>query len=433
MLNLYTIKDIRKLAGKKVVLRLDLDTPVGEDGCVNSEEDKRLRVAIPTIKYLLKRKAEITIIGHRGRPNGRKDVNLTLAPVVERLKVLLGSKTKVSKEFHKSFETYNFLVSKFQVSVLENLRFDPGEELDNVRFVKRLSEFGDYYVCEAFASAHRKHASIHGLAKVLPSYAGLNFAREVSVLSKALKKPKRPLVLMFGGVKGQTKLKIVEKFIPRVDYILLGSALAVNFYHELGIKVGKSVRDVSLGNLVGKILERPKYSILEGSDKGSSEEILLDPENQTNDSLSIKKLRKRIILPFDVKVSSSDNPDKYKTKVVKVSKTEPLCLANESILDIGTQTISLYKEIIKRAGTVIWNGPMGLYEKKLFDEGTKEIAKAVAGFRGKGIVGGGDTEAAIEGEHIDFKRNIFVSTGGGAMLEFLLNPELPGIKNLIKK
>lgn len=427
-----------------MLLRLDLDLPLGDNGQVDPGEDRRLVASLPTVKHLLNQGAHLVIVGHMGRPGGQVVSELKLKPVVERLAKLLNIKTGIASEKIGGFDGYLFLSGnprkasprgKQEISIIENIRFWPGEELNSPQLAKDLSQLADVYVNDAFADCHRQHASIAGVTKYLPSYAGLNLVKEVEVLGKVLKRPARPLTIIIGGIKAMTKLRLVEKFIPRADYILIGSGTANNFYKVLGLSIGKSKVDPSLEEMVTSLIKRPQYKIIDQENSG----ILLNPSLTKNLSVKILKgLKKKIILPVDVVVGEYEDVVKHKKnqrkKIVSIRPNEKLTINKDQlILDIGLQTIKLYQEIIKRSKTIIWNGPMGLFEIPPFDRGTYAIAKSIAASYGKGIVGGGDTIAAIESEYIKLKQNMFVSTGGGAMLEFLLEPKLPGIKPLLAK
>ena len=432
---LQKIKNVTDLKGKRVLVRLDLDVPINEKGKVIEGEDIRLQYALPTLRYLIKNGAEITLMGHRGRPNGRMNKELSLIPVVERLAQLLGGQFYLKQKRIGDFDGFEFSVGKKIISVIENIRFYSGEIRNSARLGKALATFGDIYVNEAFGVSHREHASLCAVTNFLPSYAGIQMVKEIETLMPVIKKPKRPLTLIIGGVKAKTKLKLIEKFIPRADYILIGSALANNFYKELGFQMGKSVMDKQVESFVQNILDKPKYRILDQKSMG----VLLDPKRVENiDKALLRELQKRIILPVDVVVSEAGKVypkgriPSGDTKVVDPNK-KSLSPKAFAVFDIGERTIMLYKEIIKRSQTIVWNGPMGWFEQKPFNHGTYQIAQEVAGSKGKSIVGGGDTVASVMSEHIPFKQNTFISTGGGAMLEFLIDPKLPAIKPLIRR
>lgn len=431
---LQKLKDVTDLKGKRVLVRLDLDVPIGKNGKVIAEEDVRLQFALPTLRFLLKKGADITIVGHRGRPGGRMDKELTLAPIVERLAQLLGGQFYLKQKKIGTFDGFEFTVGRKVVSVIENIRFYGGEIRNAARLGKALAEHADIYVNEAFGVSHREHASVCAVTKYVPSYAGIQLVKEIETLMPVVKRPKRPLTLIIGGVKAKTKLQLIEKFIPRADYILIGSALANNFYKALGFKMGKSVMDKQVTAEVEKILAQPQYRILDKKAVG----ILLDPDRVTEiDKTLLADLKKRIVLPVDLVVSEAGKVypkgriPAGDTKIVDPS-TKTLSPHAYAAFDIGERTIMLYQEIIKRSQTIVWNGPMGWFEQKPFNHGTYQIANAVAGSKGKAIIGGGDTVAAVMSEHVPFRQNTFISTGGGAMLEFLIDPKLPGIKPLIR-
>ncbi len=442
-MELKSVKEIPKLKNKRVLLRLDLDVSVGSDGFIDDCEDARIKSALPSIEFLIKKNARITIVGHMGRPGGRVNGSLVLLPVVKRMATLLGesmnSKTSIEKTRLNDFDAYSLIIesSRMKIDVLENIRFFPGETRNHANLASKLATLADVYVNDAFAVSHRAHASINAITKKLPPYAGIQLIKEVKNLGKVLKRPPRPLTLIMGGVKAETKLKLIEKFLPRSDYVLLGSALANNFYSELGFEIGNSRLSLGVGSIVKRLISNPAYTIL--GDVGKN--ILINPDEVANpDIKTIKSLRKRIILPPDVVLGEMhdnkrlENNIRLPRRTVLVRADNPEISPHPySILDIGSVTVSLYKEIIKHSKTIIWNGPMGMFENEQYDYGTYQIAKSVAESKGRAIIGGGDTVTAVESDRIDFSRNTFISTGGGAMLEFLINPNLPGISPLIKR
>ncbi len=424
-MEIKSIKTVKNLKHKRVLIRLDLDIP--EDGYTNIVNHIRFINSLPVIRFLMRKKAHIYIIAHRGRPKGVKDTGLTLENVARALcRVLKGKSFQTVKL--DMFPAFYFDVSGVSIYVLENIRFFSGEERCSRVFAKSLSNLGDLYVNDAFGVSHRNHASVALLPYFLPAYAGVHLEKEFKVLSKVFEKPKRPLTIVFGGIKVKTKLSLIHHFLPRVDYILCGSGIAIQIYNALGFDVGKSYVDKESEKIAYKLIKKPYSSIL--SEK-SDFNILLDKKDlKISDWRYLNTLKNRILLPVDIKIGSKG----------KKGITKDVCWTNKSlspnshaILDIGPITINLYKAIIKRSGTIIWNGPMGMFEEAEYAEGSVAIAKEVAESRAKAIIGGGDTIDLIEGRHIKIKRNVFVSSGGGAMLEFLLNPNLPGIKPLIKK
>ncbi|PIS12534.1 phosphoglycerate kinase, partial [candidate division WWE3 bacterium CG09_land_8_20_14_0_10_47_33] len=325
-----------KVSGKKVILRADLDLPLRQasSGQVVVSDDTRLRALLPTLKFLLENKAQVLIIGHLGRPKGKKDPKLSLEPVAEKLSELSNSEIKLigSLEEAESFK---------KVVMLENLRFWPEEEKDDSVFAKKLASFGDLYVNDAFAASHREHASIVEIPKHLPAYAGLRLEEEVKELGSVLVKPERPLIFIIGGAKTETKKPLVPAFAKIADKVLLGGLL-----------------------MFSRELERIP----------------------------------NVVFPIDAK-------DAY---------------------DIGPKSVKFFTGIIKEAKTVVWNGPLGVWEKPRYARGTRMIAEELALLPGKTIAGGGDTIAALNASGLASKIS-YVSLGGGAMLEFLAGKKLPGL------
>lgn len=375
-MKLPDITKIKSLKGKRVVLRLDLNVPV-----VNGEvvDDFRIRKALPTVVFLKKSGAKVIILSHTGR--GKED---SLLPVSRYI-------TKTLKHFFitdfQSEEGGKTLGSmrNGDVAILENLRQNDGEKNKNVLFAKSLAALGDIYVNEAFAVSHRKDASIYLIPKYLPSYFGPLFCDEVENLSFAMHKHS-PFLFVLGGAKFETKMPLIQKYLKVADTVFVGGALANNFFKVLGYEVGDSLVDGA--------------------------------------HLSLKPIlkNKKLILPHDVIVSCPTG---------KCVKTPNEVLAGESILDSGPKTIALLAEQVKMAKFILWNGPLGNYEAG-YGEATLSLAHAVLGSRAKAVVGGGDTVAAIA-KCKTKKTNTFISTGGGAMLEFLAHGTLPGIDAIIKK
>lgn len=345
-----------KLAGKRVILRVDFNVPI-KNGKV--ADDFRIKKTLPTINFLKKKGAKVIIISHL--TDGK---NKSLAPVARYLGAPLLTRRGVWGEVEKKIAG----MRKGDILLLENLRKEKGEEKNDKNFAKKLAKLGDIYVNDAFSASHRSHASIVGIPKYLPSYAGLLFEEEFKNLSHAFK-PTHPFLLILGGVKFGSKLGVLEKFVKIADKIFVGGALANNFFWADKIDIGKSVLDKSVD--IKKFLKNPK-----------------------------------IIVPIDVKRK------------------------NSTILDIGPLSIKELGILIKEAKFILWNGPMGNFEIKGFGKGTIATAKAIVKSRAKSIIGGGDTIAAIDKAKIPLNKFSFVSTAGGAMLEFLAKGTLPGIKAL---
>ncbi|MCX6708918.1 MAG: phosphoglycerate kinase [Candidatus Woesearchaeota archaeon] len=367
------------VAGKIVIVRVDFNVPL-KDGKIT--DDKRIRAVLPTIEYLRKKKARIVLISHLGRPDGKVADDLRLAPVADRLSKLL--KYPVHYEPDCIGSDVEFAVRglhESDVLLLENLRFYPEEEADDAGFAQKLAVLAEVYVNDAFAVSHRAHASVHAIAKFLPSYAGFLLEKEVKMLSSLLKSPKHPFIAIMGGAKVSDKIGVIESLLKKVDAVLIGGAMMFTFYKALNYEVGKS-----------------KFE----ADKIALAKSLLKNSN------------KKIVLPTDVVLS-----DKRVVPADKMPK-------NSAGFDIGPETRAIYAEMIKEAKTVFWNGPMGLFEQKPFDRGTLAVAKAMSECRGVTVVGGGDSVSAIEKANLE-KKFSHVSTGGGASLEFLEGKKLPGI------
>lgn len=370
-----TIRDIKNLKGKRVVLRLDFNVPI-----VNGKPVETMRIdrAIPTIEYLVKKKAKVIILSHIG-----KDAKESLKPVVRYL-----SKT-LSVGFVPDFRTPEARavvehLPEGGVVLFENLRLDDRELKNDATFAKHLASFGDLYVNDAFAVSHRTHASVVGITKYLPSYAGLLIADEIKNLSGALS-PKHPFLFILGGAKFETKLPLLKKFLKIADKVFVGGILANDFLQDSGFEIGTSVTD---------------------------------PRAQ-----SLKPLLKKgkIILPTDVVVRSGEK---------KIVRRVDEVLPGEGIVDVGPGTIQSLVPLLQKAKLVVWNGPLGYYEEG-FDKGTIALLKVIAAGKGVSIIGGGDTGVIVEKMRIGDKIS-FVSTGGGATLDFLASGTLPGIDAIIK-
>jgi phosphoglycerate kinase len=352
-----SIKNI-DVRGKKVILRVDFNVPV-EKGKV--EDDFRIKRTLPTIKFLKKKGARIILISHV--TDGRTK---SLKPMAQYLKVKFLPDKKIDlikKKIDK--------IKNGEVVLLENIRNYPGEEKNDKKFTKKLAQCGDIYINDAFSVSHREHASVVGITKYLPSYAGLLFEEELKNLSSAFK-PKHPFLLILGGIKFKTKLGVLEKFLKTADQIFIGGALANNFFKAQGVNIDNSVFDPEVN--IKKYLRNPK-----------------------------------IILPIDLKTK------------------------NGTILDAGAGTINNLAKIIKESKFVLWNGPLGDFEKKGFEKGTQKLAKLIANSNTQSIIGGGDTVAAVRKFGIPLGKFSFVSTAGGALLEFLAKGTLPGIEALEKR
>lgn len=389
---MHKIQEIN-IKNKKVLLRLDLNVPI-EDGKISG--DKRIREAVPTIQYILDHGAtEIIIVTHLGKPKGKIDNKYSLWTVANRLAELL----LINKKFDGPADEYK--ISDI-ISMLENLRFNPGEEENDPEFAKKLASYGDIFINDAFGTMHRAHASTYEVAEVLPSYAGLLVQKEVEHLEKILETKEEPFTIILGGAKIADKLPVMKNLISKTDNFVIGGAIANTFLAARRHHMGKS--------LVEKDALREANIIWQS--------IMDEPD-------------KNIYLPVDLTLSLTEKrPDSV--KIVKISELLNFNqeLEEYQVVDIGPETVEKYAEVISKSKVIFWNGNMGISEVKEFAEGTKAIARAISESDAQIVVGGGDTVAAVEATGIKSKENIFLSTGGGATLEFLAGKQLPGLKVL---
>jgi len=379
--------------GKRVLVRVDFNVPMDELG--NIEDDTRIRASLPTIEYLLDAKAKIILMSHLGRPKG-KDERFSLMPVAKRLSRYINREVKmlsdcVGEEVER--EVYN--MKEGEVILLENLRFHEGESKGNEDFARALARLGEVYVSDAFGTCHRKHASVYLVPQILkPAVMGFLLEREISYFERAMVNPQRPVVAIIGGAKVSSKLGIIKNLLKRVDKLFIGGAMAFTFIKALGYKVGSSL----------------------------VEEDLLDT---ARDILEIaKKLDVRLYLPVDF-VIGREVSDNTPTRVVPWQEIPEGWMG----LDIGPVSVALLREIISDAQTIVWNGPMGVFELDRFKDGTYETAKMLAQSSALTIAGGGDTDHAIHRAGV-YNAIDFVSTGGGAFLELLEGNNLPCIEAL---
>ncbi len=389
-MKISSLKKIKNLKGKTVFLRVDFNVPI-EKGKI--EDDYRIKAGTETIRFLLERGARLVIASHLGEPEGY-DAAASLRPVVARLKRILKHPVKFLPEAvgPKTAAAVKAL-KPGEIAMLENLRFNEGEYKNDKKFAASLAALADIYVNDAFAVCHRDQASVSAIKKYLPSYAGLLLEKEITALNRILK-PKKPLVIIMGGAKIKTKAPLISKLYPAASHILIGGALANNFFKFQGLEIGKSVNDDDSDQYIKKFF------------KG-------------------KKLISKIILPQDVVVKTRDG----RAKVVAPSEVR----ASDMILDIGPATIASFAALIKKANTLAWNGPMGKFEEASFKHGTLAIAYLIASRssgRAYGVVGGGETVEALDltkmAKYVDW-----VSTAGGAMMAYLSGAKLPGLKKII--
>lgn len=379
-----------KVSDKRVFLRVDLNLTRNLRGRI--VDDFRLRAILPTVKYLSSRKAKVIIGSHFGNPGGRSDKKLSLAPIAKMLgRYLKKDVLFIPEVIGPRVENLVMKLKPGEILMIENLRFDPREEENSPIFSKQLSKLADIYVDDAFGAAHRNHASIVGLPKILPAYIGFLFEKEIKILDELRNRPRHPFVVLMGGAKLITKLPILKYFKNKADSILVGGALANNFFVAQGYNVGRSFYEPQLRDEAKKLLKS-----------------------------------KNIILPSDI-VLSENKSGKGKTKISGLMNIKE----HEYIYDLGQKTTKNFIAKIKKAKTILWNGPLGLDEIVAFRKSTDAVARAIAGARGYSVVGGGDTVIVLNRLNIIGKFD-YVSTGGGAMLEYLGRGYLPGLEALNK-
>ncbi|WP_102335607.1 phosphoglycerate kinase [Salimicrobium jeotgali] len=393
-MNKQTISDI-EVDGKTVFCRVDFNVPM-KDGEVT--DDTRIKAALPTIQHLTGNGAKVILASHLGRPKGEAHDELRLDPVAERLSDLLGA------EVLKSDEVYGQEVTKAisemergKVLLLENVRFDPGEEKNDAELAKHFADMADLYVNDAFGAAHRAHASTAGVAEYIPAVAGFLMQKELEVLGNALTDPERPFTAIIGGAKVKDKIGVIDHLLDKVDNLIIGGGLAYTFVKAQGYEIGKSLLEEDKIDLAKQYMEKAK-------------------ENNVN-----------FIMPEDVIVADDFSED-ANTKEVSIEEIPE----DWEALDIGPKTRETYADLVKDSKLIIWNGPMGVFEMDTFAGGTKAVAEALAGTEGYTVIGGGDSAAAVEtfGYASDMDH---VSTGGGASLEFMEGKELPGVTVLNDK
>jgi phosphoglycerate kinase len=376
---LRTLDDLGDLDGKRVFVRVDFNVPIN-DGVIG--DDARIRAALPTLEELRRRGARLLLAAHLGRPKGR-DLDYSLAPVAARLTELLGADVTLAGDLDT--------VPDGDVVMLENVRFEPGETEDDPELAARYAALADAYVNDAFGAAHRAHASTHAIAKLLPSAAGLLLQREVETLQGILADPARPLVAIVGGAKVTDKLGVLEAFLDKADTILIGGAMCFPFFKAQGHAVGASLCE---------------------------EEGIAPAERVLRDGAE------KVELPVDLVCGEAFDADTPVTEVDGVDVPDGLMG-----LDVGPRTAAAYGEIVKSAGTVFWNGPMGAFELAPFAAGTRSVAEAVAAASGTTVVGGGDSAAALRQFGLE-DQVTHLSTGGGASLELIEGKTLPGVEVL---
>ena len=387
--NKKTVEDV-DVQHRRVLVRVDFNVPMDDEGRIT--DDKRIRASLPTLRYLLERGARVVVMSHLGRPKAKPDARFSLKPVARRLEELLGVPVRmlddcVGPQVEQAVQD----LAPGHVAMLENVRFHPGEEANDPEFARSLARLGDLFVNDAFGSAHRAHASTEGVAHYLPAVAGFLMHREIAVMGRALAEPERPFVAILGGAKVSDKIGVIRNLLTRVDELLIGGGMAYTFLKARGGSVGRSLVDAERIQLAQELME-------EAARRGV-----------------------RMVLPVDVVAALEFRADSPQ-QVVQAERIPE----GWQGLDIGPQTRRLFVEAVERARTVVWNGPLGVFEMAPFAEGTREVAEALARSGAVSIIGGGDTAAAVE--HFGLAEAMtHVSTGGGASLEFLEGRELPGV------
>ncbi len=385
-----TIRDIKEISGQTVFLTVDFNISLKEGKVTN---DTRIVEAIPTIKYLLGKKVKIVLASHLGRPKGI-DPKFSLKPVAERVELLTGKKVNLIEKYweKEAVDKVRNLPSD-QLILLDNIRFHEGEKKNDPAFARHLASMADLFVNDAFGSSHRTHASIVGITEYLKGYAGLLMEKEINMISDALEKPKRPFLVIIGGAKTPEKISVIERILDIADTVALGGAIANTFLAAWGFGMGQSTVDYEMVEMARVVFWKTT------------------------------RQHSALMLPLDVVIS--DNNRQTKPKTVDYNQVPP----NVAIFDIGSKTQNHLKDLIKNAGTIIWNGPMGLYEDPRFAKGTDNLLEYISNCKATTIVGGGDTLTSIKTKSY-LKKITHISTGGSAMLEFMKMGTLPGIEVL---
>lgn len=386
-----TIEDI-EVKNKRVIVRCDFNVPM-QDGAIT--DDSRIRAALPTIQYLKEHDARVILMSHMGRPKGEPKMEFTMKPVADRLSELLGTEVVFVSSpavVDDAVQSAAEALQPGQVMLLENVRFRKEETENDPEFAKELASLAEIFVQEAFGTAHRAHASTAGIAEYLPAVSGYLIEKEVKFLGDAVESPKRPFVAILGGAKVKDKIPVIKNLIGKVDTLLIGGGMAYTFFKSEGYEIGKSILDEESIELAASLLKEAKEAGVE------------------------------LLLPVDIVCADKFDND-ANTKTVPCSEIP----ADMEGLDVGPETVKLYGDKIRSAATVVWNGPMGVFEMDTFAKGTNGIAEAMAECPGTTIIGGGDSAAAIRKAGLADKMT-HISTGGGASLEFLEGKKLPGIE-----
>ena len=394
-MNKKTVKDI-DLKGKKVLVRCDFNVPYDENRKIT--DNRRIVAALPTINYLIENDCKIILCSHLGRPKGEVKPEFSLDIIARELSRLLGKEVKLAGDVvGENAKKMASELKSGEVMLLENVRFEPGEEKNDEELSKKLASLAEVYVNDAFGTAHRAHSSTTGVASYLPAVSGFLIEKELNFLGTALENPERPFMAILGGRKVSDKIGVIKSLLEKVDVLMIGGAMAYTFFKSMGYNVGNSVCEEDKLDLARELMNEAKEKNV------------------------------KFMLPVDTKVGKEFKPD-TESKTVKYTE-----IPNDwEGYDIGEETIKLYSEELKNAKTVVWNGPLGLFEFNQFAVGTNSIAKALADIDAIKIIGGGDSAAAVEKAGLAEKFT-HISTGGGASLEFLEGKKLPGIEALQDK
>jgi phosphoglycerate kinase len=391
-----TVEDI-EVKGKKVLLRVDFNVPLAiNTGAIS--DDSRIRASLPTIKYLVDHKSKVIICSHLGRPKGKVVENLRMAPIAQRLSQLVGLPVSTASDcIGPEVESRVGTLKEGDILVLENLRFHPEEEENDAGFARKLASLADIYVNDAFGTAHRAHASTVGVAKYLPAVAGFLMNKELRVMEKLLHDPERPWACLIGGAKVSDKIELLQNMLKRVDMLLVGGGMAATFLKAQGYEVGHSLVEDDKLDLAKKLLQEAK------------------------------EWKVSFLLPIDAVVAGEIKTG-ASTRVVPTTNIP----AGSHIVDIGPKSIALFQNELKKCRTVMWNGPMGIYEMPQFAQGTRAIASFLSTLGGTTIIGGGSSAEVVQEMGLTGKMT-HVSTGGGASLRFLEGATLPGVAVLLDR
>lgn len=394
-LNKKTIENI-DISNKKVLVRCDFNVPIDVNGHIT--DTKRIDESLKTINYLISKNSKIILCSHLGRPKGKFNKKYSLSPVANYLSKKLKRNVFMAKDvIGESAKTLAKNLKSGEILLLENVRFHPEEEKNDKEFSKNLASLAEVYINDAFGTAHRAHSSTAGVTKYLPSGCGFLIEKEIKIMGKALENPKRPFIAILGGAKVSDKIGVIKNLLEKVDTLIIGGGMAYTFMNALGYSIGESICENDKINLAKDIM------------------------------ISAKEKNIKFLIPVDNKVGLEYSPE-TEYKIVKSDSIPEGFMG----LDIGPKTEKLFSDELKNAGTIIWNGPMGVFEWKNFESGTLSVAKAVAESGAISIIGGGDSAAAIEKLGYSNKMT-HISTGGGASLKFLEGADLPGISSLDNK